>query len=89
MIRSLIAGTLRVFSGSPASSVPETTGRWAVCGPCALFRAFNAVLIERKKPTPECHPLDDTINALGDHHSRILPIGEVEQIRSWPPACFA
>jgi hypothetical protein len=46
------------------------------------FRVFKAVLIARNKPTPECHPLDDTINALGDHPSHILPIGEVEQIRS-------
>lgn len=33
---------------------------------------FNAVLIERKKPTPECNPLDDMINALGDRHSLII-----------------
>jgi 1-acyl-sn-glycerol-3-phosphate acyltransferase len=33
---------------------------------------FNALLIERKKPTPECNPLDDMINALGDRHSLIL-----------------
>jgi 1-acyl-sn-glycerol-3-phosphate acyltransferase len=33
---------------------------------------FNALLIERKKPTPECNPLDDMVNALGDRHSLIL-----------------
>jgi 1-acyl-sn-glycerol-3-phosphate acyltransferase len=112
MIRSLIAGSLRVFSGSVArwqGCAPEPVQRvyfanhtsnldgpvlwaslpapvreltrligakdyWTVgrVRPFLAFRVFNAVLIERKKPTPECNPLDDMINALGDRHSLIL-----------------
>jgi 1-acyl-sn-glycerol-3-phosphate acyltransferase len=112
MIRSLIAGSLRVFSGSVArwqGCAPEPVQRvyfanhtsnldgpvlwaslpppirevtrligakdyWSVgrVRPFLAFRVFNAVLIERKKPTPECNPLDDMINALGDRHSLIL-----------------
>ncbi len=33
---------------------------------------FNAVLIERKKPTPECNPLDTMLQAMGDDHSLII-----------------
>jgi len=33
---------------------------------------FNAVLIERKKPTAHDNPLTDMINALGDRHSLII-----------------
>jgi 1-acyl-sn-glycerol-3-phosphate acyltransferase len=33
---------------------------------------FNAVLIERKKPTPHDNPLTDMLNALGDRHSLII-----------------
>lgn len=112
MIRSLIAGSLRVFSGSVA--------RWQGCGPELVQRVyfanhtsnldgpvlwaslpppiravtrligardywsvgrvrpflachvFNAVLIERKKPTPDANPLVEMVNALGDRHSLIL-----------------
>lgn len=35
-------------------------------------RVFNAVLIERKKPTSESNPLNDMIAALGERHSLIL-----------------
>lgn len=112
MTKHLVAGALRLFSGSGA--------RWQGCGPelkqrvyfanhtsnldgpilwaslpspvRALTRmvaakdywsasrlrlklacdVFNALLIERKKPTPECNPLDDMVNALGDRHSLII-----------------
>lgn len=112
MTKHLVAGALRLFSGSVA--------RWQGCGPelkqrvylanhtsnldgpvlwaslpppvRALTRmvaakdywsasrlrmklacdVFNALLIERKKPTPECNPLDDMVNALGDRHSLII-----------------
>ena len=112
MITHLVAGALRLFSGSVA--------RWQGCGPELKQRVyfanhtsnldgpvlwaslpppvrvltrmvaakdywsasrlrmklacdvFNALLIERKKPTPECNPLDDMVNALGDRHSLIL-----------------
>lgn len=33
---------------------------------------FNALLIERRKPTPECNPLNDMVSALGEHHSLII-----------------
>jgi 1-acyl-sn-glycerol-3-phosphate acyltransferase len=33
---------------------------------------FNAVLIERKKPTPRDNPLTDMLNALGDRNSLII-----------------
>lgn len=33
---------------------------------------FNAVLIERKKPTPECNPMDVMLNAMGEEHSLII-----------------
>ena len=33
---------------------------------------FNAVLIERKKPTAHDNPLRDMLNALGDRHSLII-----------------
>jgi 1-acyl-sn-glycerol-3-phosphate acyltransferase len=33
---------------------------------------FNAVLIERKKPTPECNPMDVMLSAMGDDHSLII-----------------
>lgn len=112
MIRSLIAGSLRVFSGSVArwqGCAPEPVQRvyfanhtsnldgpvlWAALPPLVravtrmvgakdywsvgrvrpflAFRVFNAVLIERKKPTPEANPLQDMVNALGDRHSLIL-----------------
>lgn len=112
MIRSLIAGSLRVFSGSVArwqGCAPEPVQRvyfanhtsnldgpvlwaslpppvrvvtrmvgakdyWSVgrLRPYLACHVFNAVLIERKKPTPECNPLDDMINALGERHSLIL-----------------
>jgi 1-acyl-sn-glycerol-3-phosphate acyltransferase len=112
MTKHLVAGALRLFSGSVA--------RWQGCGPelrqrvyfanhtsnldgpvlwaslpqpvRALTRmvaakdywstsrlrlmlacdVFNALLIERKKPTPDCNPLDDMVNALGDRHSLII-----------------
>jgi 1-acyl-sn-glycerol-3-phosphate acyltransferase len=35
-------------------------------------KIFNAVLIERKKPTPHDNPLTDMLNALGDRHSLII-----------------
>jgi 1-acyl-sn-glycerol-3-phosphate acyltransferase len=35
-------------------------------------RVFNAVLIERKKPTKTDNPLDDMLNALGQTHSLII-----------------
>ncbi len=35
-------------------------------------KIFNAVLIERKKPTPHDNPLTDMLNALGDKHSLII-----------------
>jgi 1-acyl-sn-glycerol-3-phosphate acyltransferase len=112
MIRSLIAGSLRVFSGSvarwqgcgpelvqrvyfanhtsnldgpvlwaslpdPVRAVTRLIGArdyWTVgrVRPFLAFRVFNAVLIERKKPTPECNPLDDMVKALGERHSLIL-----------------
>ena len=112
MTKHLVAGALRLFSGSVA--------RWQGCGPELKQRVyfanhtsnldgpvlwaslpppvrmltrmvaakdywsasrlrmklacevFNALLIERKKPTPECNPLDDMVNALGDRHSLII-----------------
>ncbi len=112
MTSHLVAGALRLFSGSVA--------RWQGCGPdlkqrvyfanhtsnldgpvlwaslpppvrvltrligakdywsvgrlrpFLAYRVFNAVLIERKKPTPECNPLDDMVNALGERHSLII-----------------
>jgi 1-acyl-sn-glycerol-3-phosphate acyltransferase len=33
---------------------------------------FNAVLIERKRPTPKDNPLADMLNALGDKYSLII-----------------
>jgi 1-acyl-sn-glycerol-3-phosphate acyltransferase len=35
-------------------------------------KIFNAVLIERKKPTAHDNPLRDMLNALGDRHSLII-----------------
>jgi 1-acyl-sn-glycerol-3-phosphate acyltransferase len=35
-------------------------------------KIFNAVLIERKRPTPRDNPLTDMRNALGDRHSLII-----------------
>lgn len=35
-------------------------------------KIFNAVLIERKKPTAHDNPLADMLNALGDRHSLII-----------------
>jgi 1-acyl-sn-glycerol-3-phosphate acyltransferase len=35
-------------------------------------KMFNAVLIERKKPTTHDNPLREMINALGDRHSLII-----------------
>lgn len=35
-------------------------------------RIFNAVLIERKKPTTHDNPLTDMLDALGDRHSLII-----------------
>lgn len=35
-------------------------------------RVFNAVLIERKKPTAECNPLDSMLQAMGEEHSLII-----------------
>ena len=35
-------------------------------------QVFNAVLIQRKKPTPRDNPLVDMIAALGDRHSLII-----------------
>ena len=112
MTKHLVAGALRLFSGSVA--------RWQGCGPELKQRVyfanhtsnldgpvlwaslpppvrlltrmvaakdywsasrlrmklacdvFNALLIERKKPTPDCNPLDDMVNALGDRHSLII-----------------
>jgi 1-acyl-sn-glycerol-3-phosphate acyltransferase len=112
MTKHLVAGALRLFSGSVA--------RWQGCGPELKQRVyfanhtsnldgpvlwaslpppvrlltrmvaakdywsasrlrmklacevFNALLIERKKPTPECNPLDDMVHALGDRHSLII-----------------
>lgn len=112
MIRSLIAGSIRTFSGSVArwqGCAPEPAQRiyfanhtsnldgpvlWAslpapvrdltrLVGARDYWtatqlrqylacRVFNAVLIERKKPTPEANPLNDMIEALGDRHSLIL-----------------
>ncbi len=112
MTKHLVAGALRLFSGSVA--------RWQGCGPELKQRVyfanhtsnldgpvlwaslpppvrmltrmvaakdywsasrlrmklacnvFNALLIERKKPTPDCNPLDDMVHALGDRHSLII-----------------
>ena len=112
MIRSLIAGSLRVFSGSVArwqGCAPELVQRiyfanhssnldgpvlwaslpapvravtrmvgakdyWSVgrVRPFLACHVFNAVLIERKKPTPEANPLIEMVNAMGDRHSLIL-----------------
>lgn len=112
MIRSLIAGSLRVFSGSVArwqGCAPELVQRvyfanhtsnldgpvlwaslpppvravtrligardyWSVgrVRPFLACHVFNAVLIERKKPTPDANPLVEMVNALGDRHSLIL-----------------
>lgn len=36
------------------------------------IKIFNAVLIERKRPTPRDNPLTDMRNALGDRHSLII-----------------
>jgi 1-acyl-sn-glycerol-3-phosphate acyltransferase len=112
MTTHLVAGALRLFSGSVArwqGCGPELRQRvyfanhtsnldgpvlwaslptpvrdltrligakdyWSVgrLRPFLAFRIFNAVLIERKRPTPEANPLDDMINALGDRHSLIL-----------------
>lgn len=112
MTTHLVAGALRLFSGSVArwqGCGPELKQRvyfanhtsnldgpvlwaslptpvraltrligakdyWSVgkLRPFLAFRIFNAVLIERKRPTPEANPLDDMINALGDRHSLIL-----------------
>jgi 1-acyl-sn-glycerol-3-phosphate acyltransferase len=35
-------------------------------------KIFNAVLIERKRPTARDNPLTDMLNALGDRHSLII-----------------
>lgn len=35
-------------------------------------KIFNAVLIERKRPTAHDNPLSDMLNALGDRHSLII-----------------
>ena len=35
-------------------------------------RVFNAVLIERKKPTAECNPLDTMLQAMGQENSLII-----------------
>lgn len=35
-------------------------------------KVFNAVLIERKKPTAHDNPLTDMLNALGERHSLII-----------------
>jgi 1-acyl-sn-glycerol-3-phosphate acyltransferase len=35
-------------------------------------KIFNAVLIERKRPTAHDNPLTDMLNALGDRHSLII-----------------
>ena len=35
-------------------------------------QVFNAVLIERKKPTPDCNPLEDMLAAMGQEHSLII-----------------
>jgi 1-acyl-sn-glycerol-3-phosphate acyltransferase len=43
-----------------------TVKPWLAC------RVFNALLIERKKPTPECNPLNDMLAALDAGHSLIL-----------------
>jgi 1-acyl-sn-glycerol-3-phosphate acyltransferase len=79
MIRSLIAGSLRVFSGSVA--------RWQGCAPDLVQRIYFAnhtsnlvgpVLwasqpaLERKKPTSEANPLLEMVQAMGDRHSLIL-----------------
>ena len=112
MTPHLVAGALRLFSGSVArwqGCGPELTQRvyfanhtsnldgpvlwaslpppvrvltrlvgardyWSVgrVRPFLAYRIFNALLIERKKPTPECNPLDDMVKALGDRHSLIL-----------------
>ena len=40
--------------------------------PWLAQRVFNAVLIERKKPTAECNPLNTMLEALGDDHSLII-----------------
>lgn len=112
MIRSLIAGSLRVFSGSVArwqGCAPELVQRvyfanhtsnldgpvlwaslpppirdvtrmigardyWSVgrVRPFLACHVFNAVLIERKKPTPDANPLVEMVNALGERHSLIL-----------------
>lgn len=112
MTTHLVAGALRLFSGSVArwqGCGPELKQRvyfanhtsnldgpvlwaslptevrvltrligakdyWSVgrVRPFLAYRVFNAVLIERKKPTPECNPLDDMVNALGERHSLII-----------------
>lgn len=112
MTTHLVAGVLRLFSGSVArwqGCGPELRQRvyfanhtsnldgpvlwaslpppvraltrligakdyWSVgrVRPYLACRVFNAVLIERKKPTPECNPLNDMVGALGERHSLIL-----------------
>lgn len=112
MIRSLIAGSLRVFSGSvarwqgcapvlvqrvyfanhtsnldgpvlwaslppPIRAVTRMIGArdyWSVgrVRPFLACHVFNAVLIERRKPTPDANPLVEMVNALGERHSLIL-----------------
>jgi 1-acyl-sn-glycerol-3-phosphate acyltransferase len=40
--------------------------------PYLANQIFNAVLIERKRPTPRDNPLNDMLNALGERHSLII-----------------
>ncbi len=40
--------------------------------PYLAHRVFNAVLIERKKPTKTDNPLEDMLNAMGQTHSLII-----------------
>lgn len=40
--------------------------------PWLAQQVFNAVLIERKRPTAECNPLDTMLDAMGEKHSLIL-----------------
>ncbi len=49
-------------------------------------KIFNAVLIERKKPTPHDNPLTDMLNALGKSHSLVIfPEGGRQTVAEMAP----
>lgn len=54
----------------PVAARDYWTGGWL--RPYLANKVFNAVLIERKKPTARDNPLTDMLNALGDRHSLII-----------------